>query len=47
MSRHDAASSSTIAAHVVVIHPQVVPHLVGHHSGGTNQVVVGELQTTR
>lgn len=45
--RHDAASSATLAARVVVIHAQVVAHLMGHHSGGANQVVVGELQKTR
>lgn len=47
MSRHDAVFSATLAARVVVIHAQVVAYLVGHHRGGGNQVVVGELQKAR
>lgn len=45
-SRHDAVSSVALAARVVVIHAQVVAHLMGHHGGGLNQRVVGELRKT-
>lgn len=40
---HDAASSITFAALIVVIHAQVMAHLMGHHSGEIRQVVVAEL----
>ncbi len=40
---HDAASSITCATRIVMIHAQVVAHLVSHHSGGVFQVVAAEL----
>ena len=41
---HDAAFPSIAgAAPRVVIHAQVMAHLMGHHSGGKIQVVVAEL----
>lgn len=40
---HDAAFSITVAAAIVVIHTQVMPHLMRHNSGDIRQAVVTEL----
>lgn len=36
---HDAVVSGTFAASVVVIHAQVMPHLVRHNSGDKGHIV--------
>lgn len=42
---HDAASTTiTAAAIIVMIHSQVMAHLMGHHSGVIWQGVVTELR---
>lgn len=40
---HDARPSITGAARVIMIHAQVVAHLMGHHCGVIRQGVVTEL----